>query len=171
MPELPEVETVRRLISPHVIDQTITAIEIDPAFPEVLEGPPAIDPRRSLIDCTITGANRRGKYLIFPLDTGLSLVIHLRMTGRLLVMDHNAPPVRFQHAALELANRMDFRFGDQRKFGRIRLTLPEELDALSARLGPEPFDPAFTGDRLYTALQRRPGKMKPILLDQHFIAG
>ena len=171
MPELPEVETVRRLIAPHVVGHTIAGVELDPAFPDVLEGPDGIDPVAGIVDRTITGAQRRGKYLIFPLDNGMSLVIHLRMTGRLLLTEHDAPPVRFQHAALALDNGMDLRFGDQRKFGRIRLTLPDEIEALSARLGPEPLDASFTGDGLYAALQRRPGKIKPVLLDQHLVAG
>lgn len=171
MPELPEVETVRRLIAPHVIGHTIVDVTLNPGFPEVLEGPAGIDPASSIVGRAITHAERRGKYLIFPLDNGMSLVIHLRMTGRLLLTEHDALPVRFQHAALALDNGMDLRFGDQRKFGRIRLSLPEEVEALSERLGPEPLDPAFTGDRLFAALQRRTGKIKSILLDQHLIAG
>lgn len=171
MPELPEVETVRRLIAPHVTGHTITGIELNPAFPEVLEGPDGIDPAIGIIDRTITGAERRGKYLMFPLDSGMTLVIHLRMTGRLLLTGHDAPPVRFQHAALALDNDTDLRFGDQRKFGRIRLSLPDEVEALSSRLGPEPLGPAFTGLRLFAALQRRTGRIKSVLLDQHLIAG
>lgn len=171
MPELPEVETVRRIIAPHVIGHTITGISLNPAFPDVLEGPDAIDPVAGLTGRAITGANRRGKYLIFPLDNGMSLVIHLRMTGRLLFVRHDEPPIRFQHAALTLDNDMDLRFGDQRKFGRVRLTLPEEVDGLCARLGPEPLERELTADRLHAALQRRRGKIKAVLLDQHLIAG
>jgi len=171
MPELPEVETVRRIIAPHVAGRRITEIDLDPDFPEVLDGPDGIDPAAGILDRTIISADRRGKYLIFPLDDGMSLVIHLRMTGRLLLTAHDAPPVRFQHAALALDNGMDMRFGDQRKFGRIRLTLPEDVEELSARLGPEPLDASFTGDQLHAALRRRSGKIKSVLLDQHLIAG
>jgi formamidopyrimidine-DNA glycosylase len=68
-------------------------------------------------------------------------------------------------------NGMDLRFGDQRKFGRVRLTLPDEVDALYARLGPEPFDSHVTGQWLHGKLQRRSGKIKAVLLDQHLLAG
>jgi formamidopyrimidine-DNA glycosylase len=171
MPELPEVETVRRIIEPLVIDRAITDIHTNPTFPCVLEGPDGIDPRSSIIGRMIRDVRRRGKYLLFLLDNDLWVVIHLRMTGRLLIVDHGVPPVRFEHLAMTLDNGMDLRFGDQRKFGRVRLTLPEEVDALSARLGPEPFDQNVTGRWLFTALQRRSGKIKAVLLDQHLLAG
>lgn len=171
MPELPEVETVRRIAAPLVIGRTITDILVNPTFPCVLEGPDGMEPRTVLPGRTILDVQRRGKYLQLLLNDELWLVIHLRMTGRLLVVDHNVPPVRFQHVALALDNGVDLRFGDQRKFGRVRLTLPDEIDALSARLGPEPWDRRVTGAWLHQAFQRRSGKIKAVLLDQHLLAG
>jgi len=171
MPELPEVETVRTIIEPLVVGRSITKVILNPAFPGVLEGPDGIDPALTIPGSRIQGVQRRGKYLFFALDNALWLVIHLRMTGRLLIAEHDAPPVRFEHLALPLDNDMDIRFGDQRKFGRVRLTLPEEVDALSARLGPEPLEANFTGEWLHHALHRRSGKIKSVLLDQHMVAG
>lgn len=171
MPELPEVETVRRIAAPLVVGRSITGIEINPDFTCVLEAPDGMDPVSTLIGRTILDVQRRGKYLLFLLDADLWAVIHLRMTGRLLVVTHDTPPVRFQHLGIALDNGTDLRFGDQRKFGRVRITLPEEVEALSERLGPEPFDPRVTGPWLHTALQRRSGKIKAVLLDQHLLAG
>ena len=171
MPELPEVETVRSMIEPLVLHRSILDIQTNPAFPAVLEGPEGIDPRGALIERSIEAVRRRGKYLLFQLDNEMWIVVHLRMTGRLLVVDHDAPPIRFEHLAMTLDNGMDVRFGDQRKFGRVRLTLPEEIAALSSKLGPEPFDRKVTGRWLHSMLQRRTGKIKAVLLDQHLLAG
>lgn len=171
MPELPEVETVRRMAAPLVMGRTITGISINPEFTCVLEAPDGMEPRSALVGRMILDVQRRGKYLLFLLDRGVWLVIHLRMTGRLLIVDHEAPPVRFQHLGIALENGTDLRFGDQRKFGRVRITLPDEVEALSSRLGPEPFDPHVTGPWLQGALRRRSGKIKAVLLDQHLLAG
>lgn len=170
MPELPEVETVRRIIDPLVVQQRINDVVLTD-FTCVLEAPDGVEPRSALIGRTIVEVRRRGKYLLFLLDDGLWMVMHLRMTGRLLIVKRGKPPVRFQHLAIELDNGMELRFGDQRKFGRVRVTLPEDVEALSARLGPEPFDRRFTGTWLHEALKRRTGKIKAVLLDQHLIAG
>lgn len=171
MPELPEVETVRRIIEPLAVGRSITAVTLNPSFPAVLESPDGMDPVSALIDASILEARRRGKYLLFRLDTGMWLVVHLRMTGRLLITERSAPPVRFEHLSLHLDNGMDLRFADQRKFGRVTVTLPDDVDRLNARLGPEPFDRRFTGRWLHEALQRRTGKIKAVLLDQHLVAG
>ena len=171
MPELPEVETVRRIAAPLVVGRSVTGIDMNPTFTCVLEAPDGMDPVSSLIGRTIVDVDRRGKYLLFRLDADLWMVIHLRMTGRLLVVDHDAPPVRFEHLGIGLDNGKDLRFGDQRKFGRVRITLPEEVDALSSRLGPEPFDKRVTGGWLHESLARRSSKIKAVLLDQHLLAG
>jgi formamidopyrimidine-DNA glycosylase len=171
MPELPEVETVRRIAASLVIGRTIMTVRVSEAFPCVLESDAGIDPAPTLLGSTIIDINRRGKYLLFELDSGLWIVIHLRMTGRLLVVERDLPPVRFEHLALELDNGVDIRFGDQRKFGRVRVVLPESVDALDKKLGVEPLTEHFTEEWLAEALARRGGKIKPILLDQHLIAG
>jgi formamidopyrimidine-DNA glycosylase len=170
MPELPEVETVRRLIAPQSVGHTIKDVVLRD-FAAVLEGPDGVDPRGTLIGATITGVERRGKYLLVSLDSGLWVVVHLRMTGRLLLRPTGSPPVRFEHIAIMLDDGYDLRFGDQRKFGRVRVSLPNEVAALSRRLGPEPFDRRLTGRALHVALARRPGKIKQVLLDQALLAG
>lgn len=171
MPELPEVETVRSVLEPEIVGQTITGIRLGP-FAGVLESLiPGVDPATALTGTTITGLRRRGKYLIFNLSNGLHLIVHLRMTGRILLLPSDSPPVRFEHAAIQLSSGRDLRFGDQRKFGRLTLAAPEDIDRLSQRLGYEPFDRRLTGRVLRDALRRRPSKIKNALLDQSLIAG
>ncbi len=171
MPELPEVETVRRIIEPHIIGQAISGVSLRD-FTAVLETTlPGIDPASTLIGRSFTRATRRGKYLTLHLDGGLYLITHLRMTGRLLLLPASDPPVRFEHVAIHLANGTDLRFGDQRKFGRLVLADQAAVDQLDRKLGPEPFASTLTAIWLHAALARRPGPIKNALLDQHLIAG
>lgn len=171
MPELPEVETVRRSLTGALPGRTIMGVtqrEFTAALDTSL---PGIEPAPSLIGSRIESAGRRGKYLILPLSTGLSLVIHLRMTGRVLLTSRQADLVRFEHLALHLDSGLDLRFADQRKFGRVSLVDEGYIARLDSRLGPEPFDRRLTGKTLHQKLRRRPGKIKNVLLDQHLIAG
>jgi formamidopyrimidine-DNA glycosylase len=114
---------------------------------------------------------RRAKYLLLDLDDGTSLMVHLRMTGRLVVAPRDAAPLQFEHLTIELDDGRDLRFADQRKFGRVLPLLPEDVRRLEGRLGPEPLAPRFTAATLAAALARRPGKLKSVLLDQRLIAG
>ncbi|MBA2468012.1 MAG: DNA-formamidopyrimidine glycosylase [Chloroflexia bacterium] len=171
MPELPEVETVRRMLHPGIIGQKITAITVGD-FPAVLTSSlEGVEPVFTLAGRTFVDTSRRGKYLFLHLDNGLYLIVHLRMTGRLLLVPSCEPPVRFEHLALHLDNGTDIRFGDQRKFGRVWLAGQEEVYRLDRRLGPEPFASSLTATRLLEVLARRPGKIKNALLDQVVIAG
>jgi len=171
MPELPEVETVRRSLDRVIPGQTIVGVTLR-AFTAALDSSvPGVDPASSMTGARIIGAERRGKYLILPLSTGPSLVVHLRMTGRLLFTSRDSPPVRFEHLAIHLDSGSDLRFADQRKFGRVSLVDDAYLADLDRRLGPEPFDPLLTGKALHQRLRRRPGKIKNVLLDQHLVAG
>lgn len=170
MPELPEVETVRRIIAPHLIGRTIEDVALD-TFPGAIETTLPGVPASWLVDRRIESANRRGKYLQFPLDDGNTMVIHLRMTGRLLILPPDAPPVRFEHVRMRLSSGEHLRFADQRKFGRIVIATPDDIDRLESRLGPEPLGDSLTGERLHEALQRRTGSIKGALLDQGLIAG
>jgi len=170
MPELPEVETVRRMLEPHVREQTITAVTLR-EFAGVLETTLPGEPRSWLRGRTITAAQRRGKYLLFPLDDGHTMVVHLRMTGRLLVVAQDAAPVRFEHLRLHLGSHEELRFADQRKFGRVSIFNAEEIARLDARLGPEPLDPATSATMMHARLARHTASIKAMLLDQTVIAG
>ncbi len=171
MPELPEVETVKRIAEPLIVGRTITKVHLNPLFPGVLVGPEGVNAAGTLPGMQITALGRRGKYLIANLDPGWHLIIHLRMTGRLLVMDSAAEPVRFQHLALSLDNGTDLRFADQRKFGRVQLAVTDEVKALHNRLGIEPLTLGFTPYRLAELFADRRAPVKSLLLNQHIIAG
>ena len=171
MPELPEVETVRRILDPLITGRRVEEVHLGD-FPSVLETTLcAADPIALLIGRTITHTARRGKYLFLPLDADLTLIVHLRMTGRLLILPSEAEPVRFQHLAIRLDNGYDLRFGDQRKFGRVTVAHNQAVTDLNARLGPEPDGGALTPQFLLDRMARRPGKVKNAMLDQGLIAG
>jgi len=170
MPELPEVETVRRTLENRVSGQRIVSLRITD-FPGVLGGWTEEAARQRIEGRTITGIRRRGKYLLFDLDDGTSISAHLRMTGRFSVVDPSHPILRHERLALLLGNGQELRFSDQRKFGRVAPMHQAELDMLEERLGPEPLGAAFTVDYLRDRLRRRPGKIKAVLLDQKLVAG
>ena len=170
MPELPEVETVRRSLLAAAAGQEITGIRLRD-FPGVLGEQRLEDVAARTIGRTIRDVRRRAKYLIVDLDDGTAIVIHLRMTGVLTVTPREAEPLRFEHLALELGNGLDLRFSDQRKFGRVLHVGDREIAHLDRRLGIEPLTRAFTAAWLEERLHRRPGKIKAVILDQSLIGG
>ncbi len=171
MPELPEVETVRSIIARELPGRTVTGVTFRD-FPGVV-GDRSPDEFAALVTGrTIGEPERRGKYLILPLDDAMALVIHLRMTGRLLVLPGDAPPSRFEHLAIHLNGQRDLRFADQRKFGRVlHLSLDEARLQLEGALGPEPLERRFTTTYLGERLRGRTAPIKAFLLDQRHIAG
>ena len=170
MPELPEVETVRQSLLPRIVGREIVGLHVG-EFAGVV-GELGVDATRArLLGRRFVDVRRRGKYLFFDLDDGMTLLIHLRMTGRLQFAERDDPPLRFEHLAIELSDGSDLRFADQRKFGRVLHLAPDEAAAIERRLGREPFDPAFTPDELRRLLERRSGRLKSLLLDQRIVAG
>lgn len=170
MPELPEVETVRIGLEQSTVGRVITEIVFQ-QFADVMGGLSSTSANDRLSGQMILGVRRRAKYLIVDLDSDDALLIHLRMTGRLLVVPSTQPPIRFEHLAIVLDNGTDLRFGDQRKFGRVLLVDRGALVHLDSRLGFEPLGRGFTATVLHNGLRRRHGKLKNILLDQGFVAG
>lgn len=171
MPELPEVETVKRIAEPLIVGREIRDVLPNPEFTGVLTGPNGVEAARTLVGLQITRITRRGKYLILALSDGWYLIVHLRMTGRFLILDTDSHPVRFEHLVIKLDNDTDIRFADQRKFGRVQLATGEDVKALDARLGVEPLNLAFTPFRLAALLEGRTAPIKSLLLNQHLIAG
>lgn len=169
MPELPEVETIRRDLEPLVAGRMITRVEIDPQTAHLLVRAPAEVFAAGLAARTIRSLGRRGKYLLFALDDGRTLIVHLRMTGRLVWRDSAAPPEPFERAKLVLDDGHDLRWSDVRKFGTWEVT--SEPGVLMARLGPEPIDPSLTLARFRATLQGRTAPVKAVLLDQRRFAG
>ena len=170
MPELPEVETVRQSLLDRVIGRQILDLRVGD-FPGVIgtESPETIRTRVS--GRRFQDIRRRGKYLFFDLDDDTSIMIHLRMTGRLTLVPTDRDELRHQRAALLLDNGRDLRFSDQRKFGRVLHMHPADVELLDARIGMEPLSDDFTPEWLQARLARRTGKIKAVLLDQGLIGG
>jgi len=173
VPELPEVETVRRQLARTVAGKRVSGVRIhDPLL--VSPSSPARF-RRAVEGAVIREVDRRGKYLRLLLDTGDTLAMHLRMTGRIHVSStaRTAPdPHRRARFRMDDGSVMDF--SDTRRFGRAWILPADHPDPegyWSSRLGPEPLDPDFTPDRLAGALAGRTAPVKAVLLDQRRIAG
>ena len=173
MPELPEVETVRRGLAAQVIGRRIRSVEVG------RERTVRRTSRQALIDgltgATIVAADRRGKYLVCPLDTGEALMVHLRMSGRLLVAAAGTARPPHTHVVLHLAGRpaQELWFVDPRTFGEMVVFDPEQVAEQIpelARLGPDPIADDLTR-AVFAGLLRRHRQLKPLLLDQHVIAG
>ncbi len=169
MPELPEVETIRRQLAPHVEGRVVGRLEIlDPRFTLPLapdEVVDAVEGRR------VERLTRRGKYFIFELQDDVFLMVHLRMTGNLLL--DPAPDTPYQRVIFTLDDGHVVRFCDPRRFGTGELAIgADALEAFFAgRLGIEPLGDELTGPRLKAMARNRRAPVKAFLLDQRHIAG
>jgi formamidopyrimidine-DNA glycosylase len=167
MPELPEVETIKNELMPHVIGRRVAGITL--GWKGIVKQPSPEDFCARLVGQGITWISRRGKYLIFSLDSGQALIIHLKMTGSLLLNHASDEPDKFIRAILHLDNNYQLRFRDPRKFGAMWLVA--DASRVVGKLGPEPLDENFTARALAERLDSRKAPIKPLLLDQNFIAG
>ncbi len=167
MPELPEVETIKNELSPYVVGHRITDITL--FWEGIVRQPSVKDFRSRLIGQEITGVARRGKYLIFSLVSGDLLIIHLKMSGSLLLKPASAPLERFTRAILHLDNETGLFFRDPRKFGTMWLV--EDASSIVSKLGPEPLEQDFSPELLARLLANRTAPIKALLLDQTLIAG
>jgi formamidopyrimidine-DNA glycosylase len=135
MPELPEVETVRRTLGPHLLGRTIVGVEVGAYLPVI--GTHAPDELAALlIGRVVARLNRRGKYLLVDFDDRSGLIVHLRMTGALTVVERGEPALRFEQLRLLLDDGRDLRFTDQRKFGRVTYRPASDPRPLESKLGP-----------------------------------
>lgn len=171
MPELPEVETIRRVLEPQVQGLTIQDIGVD--RPEIIEHPSADEFCGRLIGQTFDRAERRGKFLLLWLESGDYIVLHLRMTGCLLVTPADMPEEKHTHLVFRLNNGRELRFSDTRRFGRFWLLREGEEDTYSGigKLGIEPSDPGLTAEYLMKCFGKRRKAVKECLLEQSAIAG
>ncbi len=167
MPELPEVETVKNELLPHVIGRRITGVTL--LWEGIVKEPAPDEFRTGVIGQTITEISRRGKYLSLSLSGGDTLIIHLKMTGSLIVKKNNEEPPKYTRAVIHLDNDTDIAFRDPRKFGVLRLV--KDRNSIIGKLGPEPFDEDFTPQVLSRILVKRKTPMKALLCEQHLIAG
>jgi formamidopyrimidine-DNA glycosylase len=168
MPELPEVETIRRGIAPLITGRYITRVTVRHRG---LRWPVARDFERQLEARAIVHVDRRGKYLLIHCDGG-TLIVHLGMSGSLFVVPSGTPPGKHDHFDLALDDGRLLRFNDPRRFGSVHWVEHDPLDhPLLAGLGPEPLAPSFDGDRLYAQTRRRKAAIKQVLMDSHVLAG
>lgn len=167
MPELPEVETTVRALRQPLVGRTFT--EVRCYWPRQIVTPTPAELQARLHGQRVEAITRRAKYLLFHLSGGDYLIIHLKMTGHLSVVAATTPADKHTHTVFGLANGQELRFRDMRKFGRVYLVsdLAEILDGL----GPEPLAEDFTVDTLHHRLNGRSRSLKPLLLDQSFVAG
>lgn len=172
MPELPEVETVRRSLLPVVLNKPIEAVEVP--YERIVQQMEIATFQEQLLGQGFLDLSRRGKYLIFSLERGLELVAHLRMTGKLIYYsDSGIPQAKHTSAIFNFGSQGELRFEDVRKFGTLDLVREGEYTQIKGldTLGVEPLSQDFTWQFLEDAVKNRSAKIKGFLLDQRHIAG
>lgn len=168
MPELPEVQTVvDDLIAAGLPGGFITGARV--FWSATVSGMMPLEFQKGITGKRIEQIDRRGKYIVFRLNQNRYLIVHLRMTGRFLLCQPAEPTCKHIHVVLNLNDHRQLRFHDTRKFGRFYLT--ENPDRILGTLGPDPLGNNFTARQLAGSLRTRSRRIKPLLLDQSFIAG
>ena len=168
MPELPEVETIRRDLVPHVVGRRFTAVEVMPGAEKVVAVPSPAEFRRALPGLRIESIERRGKYFLFPLSDGRYLIVHLRMTGALIHRPAGAPADGYLRVRLVLDDKTELRYTDLRKLGMMWLV--DDPTLVLGRLGPDALE-ALLPATLRSLLDGRRAPVKAVLMDQRRLAG
>jgi formamidopyrimidine-DNA glycosylase len=165
MPELPEVETIRAELAPRLAGRSLVRVEIlDPRLTRPVD---LFEVTEELEGDTVVAVERRGKYLVLRLESGLALLVHLRMTG-----GFGFEPTTHERAVVELDDGTRLVYRDVRRFGTWLVLEDAELDPyLTSKNGPEPIGPRFTTAWLAGQLARRRAAVKAVLLDQRVVAG
>jgi formamidopyrimidine-DNA glycosylase len=166
MPELPEVETIARALQPELVGRTILSADL--RWARTLATPSPAHFRKQIAGQKILDVSRRAKYLIIRLET-YSFLVHLRMSGDLVIRTGKIKPEKHDRLLLYLSDQNYLAFNDTRKFGRVWLT--DQPEKILGKLGPEPLEKNFTAKWLFENLHKRKRALKPLLLDQTFIAG
>jgi formamidopyrimidine-DNA glycosylase len=167
MPELPEVETTRRGIEPHVCDQPIEKVILR----ETRLRWPISTEVSGLQGRQIRGVSRRGKYLLMHLDRG-NLIWHLGMSGSMRILPTGTAAENHEHVEFQLGNGMALKFRDPRRFGALLYCAHDPLQhRLLRQLGPEPLSDAFDTDYLYHCCRKRSAAIKPVLMNSHIVVG
>jgi formamidopyrimidine-DNA glycosylase len=166
MPELPEVETIRRELSPRITGKSFVGLTLN--WPRTVQIPSLEAFERALVSQTIQGLDRRGKYLIVRLASGDALILHLRMSGSLLI-EPGCESDPYTRTVFHLDDGSKLCFRDPRKLGVMWLV--KDADEVVGRLGPEPLGDRFTVDVFRERVCRRSAPIKAVLCDQGIIAG
>lgn len=171
MPELPEVETIRRTLTRLVTGKTVSRASVH--LPRIIREPADIKAFEARLQGeTIRHIGRKGKFLLLHFDHWV-LVSHLRMEGRYSVAPRTDPLEKHTHVVFHFTDGSDLRYRDVRQFGTMQLVREDEVETKTSvgKLGPEPLEAAFTPAWLYEQWTRRKTRLKSILLNQEFIAG
>lgn len=170
MPELPEVETVRQGLRQLVLNKKIRKVTV--LYPKIINGDTNIF-IETLEGLTIKEIGRRGKYLIFNFDGGISLVSHLRMEGKYFVRQTGDEIEKHTHIIFEFTDGKQLRYNDVRKFGRMELVKTDNINDLKSlkKLGPEPTKTDFSIEDFTNKLKKKNKMIKPALLDQSLVVG
>jgi formamidopyrimidine-DNA glycosylase len=171
VPELPEVETIVRDLRPHLVGARVGRVDL--LRPSVLRFPDPDSFRLGVVGRRVTSVRRRGKFIHVGLSGGEDLVVHLGMTGTLTLQDPDQPLQPHTHLRLGLEEGRELRYRDPRRFGRVLLGRPEQLQSVGAlpRLGPEPLAANFAASGVAAVLLRSTRAVKTALLDQAVVAG
>lgn len=171
MPELPEVESTVRYLRDRIVGLRIAETTL--GWKRTLDRPSAREFDRRMRGCRVHAVDRRGKFIVMALrdsrNAPLFLLGHLRMSGSIDVVAKHAPVSKHDRLLLHFENGKDLRFNDPRKFGRFYL-VPDATE-VTARLGVEPLDETFTEELFFQQLRSKHGRIKPLLLNQAFLAG
>ncbi len=169
MPELPEVETTRRGVEPYVCGVRVSALRIhEPRlrWPVASDLPSRVDGKR------IIAVRRRAKYLIFQLESGDSLLLHLGMSGSLRVLPADTPRLKHDHVDVLLESGKVLRFNDPRRFGSLHCIIGDEArHPLLCNLGPEPLEASFDADHLWQATRGRRVAIKLLIMNAAIVVG
>ncbi len=166
MPELPEVETIRRNLIPFVVNKRIKEIIIRDK--KLIKNISPSKLKEKLKNKIITRLLRRGKYFIFKLNSNEFIIIHLKMTGQLIYGPREDKKSRI---SFYFSNQNFLNFNDQRRFGEMSLISDLSAHKGLNKLGPEPLEKSFTLLRFTKMVKNKGARIKPLLLDQHFLAG
>ena len=171
MPELPEVEVIRRGLTPHLVGRTITRVMISNRR---LRLPvPRAKLNLWIQSDRVKSVDRRAKYLLVRMNNGAMLVLHLGMTGRLAFFANGAPRAVHDHLRFKLDSGLELRFNDVRRFGSVQVLGPEDVKGtqIFAGLGPEPLGPDFSSDYLLERAQSKVRPIKNFLMDARVVVG
>jgi formamidopyrimidine-DNA glycosylase len=168
MPELPEVETIRRGIAPFIVGRKVQGVVLRTAM---LRWPVPADLAERLTGRTVQDVERRGKYLLLGTDGG-TLLIHLGMSGYLRILEKSLPPGKHDHADIDFTGGICLRLNDTRRFGALLWVEGDPLlHPLLAGLGPEPLSGDLTGDYLHGRARGRRIAVKPFIMDHRVVVG
>jgi len=168
VPELPEVETIRRDLLPRVVGRSFSGVRVSPGAERIVQWPSPAEFCRALTGRRIGDVSRRGKYLLFHLSDARCLIVHLRMTGRVLHRPKDAPEDPYLRICFSLDDSSELRYTDLRKLGGMWLV--EEPEPIVGKLGPDALE-SLTWQTLRSLIDGRSATIKAVLMDQQALAG